>query len=425
MGCLCPSGASRDDPVPEVLQCKPDKGNVDDWYDSGAPVGSALPQPPPAPTPLRAGTGILLYIVYDPSGEKVPVELPVDATVAELKAAIHAAGGPWPHEQVLAVGAERISDNDCTPLSDTAQVSNEAVVTVTSSVGALLATAGSRAAVLLDEGSVLTFVGGHITERAVGAGVSSLAVSDSLTAVVIRGRVDAWGSAEAEAAVKEGLESVRTDVRSVAACYGVLFVLDVEGVVHLIGDARACSQLDEVQRKVTHICSGTRHFCALTYDGCFVKIGWDGQFIGIRHIQLSGRVRSMAAGARHIALLMDDGSVRCCGDNAKGQCSVPADLGSDSVWVSCGDRSTVAVRRDGSLCWWGERSQLQHAPLSTSGVSYCAAIFCQHAVHAVTADGSQICTEPTPSSDEWMYMLQSDVFSRPDLKGRRVALGRT
>eukprot|EP01065_Artemidia_motanka_P047142 TRINITY_DN7310_c0_g1_i4.p1 TRINITY_DN7310_c0_g1~~TRINITY_DN7310_c0_g1_i4.p1 ORF type:complete len:163 (+),score=36.22 TRINITY_DN7310_c0_g1_i4:3-491(+) len=59
-----------------------------------------------------------------------------------------------------------------------------------------------------------------------------------------------------------------------------------------------------------------------------------------------------SAGGVHCAALLDDGSVRCFGDNDVGQCDVPSGL-RDVVSVECGERSTFALHADGRLSWWG------------------------------------------------------------------------
>eukprot|EP01065_Artemidia_motanka_P047144 TRINITY_DN7310_c0_g1_i6.p1 TRINITY_DN7310_c0_g1~~TRINITY_DN7310_c0_g1_i6.p1 ORF type:complete len:144 (+),score=28.75 TRINITY_DN7310_c0_g1_i6:3-434(+) len=61
-----------------------------------------------------------------------------------------------------------------------------------------------------------------------------------------------------------------------------------------------------------------------------------------------------SAGGVHCAALLDDGSVRCFGDNDVGQCDVPSGL-RDVVSVECGKRSTFALHADGRLSWWGQR----------------------------------------------------------------------
>eukprot|EP01065_Artemidia_motanka_P042784 TRINITY_DN5792_c0_g1_i2.p1 TRINITY_DN5792_c0_g1~~TRINITY_DN5792_c0_g1_i2.p1 ORF type:complete len:228 (+),score=70.73 TRINITY_DN5792_c0_g1_i2:49-684(+) len=71
-----------------------------------------------------------LQLLMEPSGAKVTVELPIEATVFELKAAVHRAGGPLPGFQELVVSGRPLPRDSTTPLSRTGLISPGAVVAV-------------------------------------------------------------------------------------------------------------------------------------------------------------------------------------------------------------------------------------------------------------------------------------------------------
>lgn len=61
---------------------------------------------------------------------------------------------------------------------------------------------------------------------------------------------------------------------------------------------------------------------------------------------------SQSAGAYHLAVLYDDGTVSAWGSNEKGQLNVPSNL-NNVVEIATGYEFTVALKRDGSLVAWG------------------------------------------------------------------------
>eukprot|EP01065_Artemidia_motanka_P028096 TRINITY_DN33321_c0_g1_i1.p1 TRINITY_DN33321_c0_g1~~TRINITY_DN33321_c0_g1_i1.p1 ORF type:complete len:112 (+),score=18.66 TRINITY_DN33321_c0_g1_i1:75-410(+) len=71
--------------------------------------------------------GLLLFLRLPHREGLVPVELNVDATVRDLRAAVREEGGPEPHRQRLRVGGEDIAEDGA--LAGT-QLSMQAVVTV-------------------------------------------------------------------------------------------------------------------------------------------------------------------------------------------------------------------------------------------------------------------------------------------------------
>eukprot|EP00756_Hemistasia_phaeocysticola_P023797 Hpha_TRINITY_DN15914_c0_g5::TRINITY_DN15914_c0_g5_i1::g.73064::m.73064 len=73
-----------------------------------------------------------------------------------------------------------------------------------------------------------------------------------------------------------------------------------------------------------------------------------------------GPVIQVAAGVKHFAAVLVDGTVRCWGDDGCSQCKVPPLCGT-VMQVSCGHSHTVAVFRSGEIRCWGD---------NTDGVSF-------------------------------------------------------
>eukprot|EP01065_Artemidia_motanka_P037497 TRINITY_DN4612_c0_g1_i2.p2 TRINITY_DN4612_c0_g1~~TRINITY_DN4612_c0_g1_i2.p2 ORF type:complete len:171 (+),score=67.86 TRINITY_DN4612_c0_g1_i2:62-574(+) len=164
---------------------------------------------------------LTLYVLVGASEEKVAVELPVEATVGDLKAAVHAAGGPPPHNQVLAFGAEEMRAADTTLLSDTHLVSNEAVVGVRRTAPHTAISLGQRhgLAILADGGVVgwgCTRFGEPMPDF--GGSVASVHAGRYVCAAVVADRLVLWGPATAsfEAEIR-GLADVEVVCCSVSA----------------------------------------------------------------------------------------------------------------------------------------------------------------------------------------------------------------
>ena len=142
---------------------------------------------------------------------------------------------------------------------------------------------------------------------------------------------------------------------------------------------------------LTQVSSGARHSCAILDDGS-VKCWGDnanGQLgdgtrtdhhepqkvimpIGKKAVQIS-------AGSYYSCAILDDGSVRCWGDNSYGQLGDGTDIertspvvvdlgpGNTALSLSSGESHTCAVLDDGSVKCWGENSNGQLGDGSKSG----------------------------------------------------------
>jgi alpha-tubulin suppressor-like RCC1 family protein len=69
-------------------------------------------------------------------------------------------------------------------------------------------------------------------------------------------------------------------------------------------------------------------------------------------------VQAIAAGIGHYLALKKDGTVIVWGDNAYGQCAVPAQA-RDIVRIGCGDYHSFAVTRDQRIIAWGDNRRGQ------------------------------------------------------------------
>eukprot|EP01065_Artemidia_motanka_P050413 TRINITY_DN861_c0_g1_i2.p1 TRINITY_DN861_c0_g1~~TRINITY_DN861_c0_g1_i2.p1 ORF type:complete len:412 (+),score=119.95 TRINITY_DN861_c0_g1_i2:63-1238(+) len=345
----------------------------------------------------RRAPGLLLYLLFENRGEKAAVELAADATVQELRAAAHEAGGPAPHRQVLAVGADVLTDSGSTPLSDTCLISNEAVVAVRArrAAAAVVCCRQNRVAVILEGGAVRQFTLARKEEQTpVAAGCTAVVAGFGFTAAIVEGRLEVWGfqlraiTAGKPFAGLQGRQAV-----SCAASAGfraVLAVVDSESHVHLCGDAWGSDVPSELQGRVAAVAICGNSLVALTHGGevFVVKLDVLLPADGIEPTALGGSAVSISAGQKHWAAVLDDGTVRCFGSNEKGECDVPSDLRS-AVSCACGRGSTAAVCADGSVRWWGTVG----VDLGSGLTAPCVAV----ALHewyavAVTADGSLLGT---------------------------------
>eukprot|EP01065_Artemidia_motanka_P037666 TRINITY_DN4648_c0_g1_i3.p2 TRINITY_DN4648_c0_g1~~TRINITY_DN4648_c0_g1_i3.p2 ORF type:complete len:147 (+),score=28.96 TRINITY_DN4648_c0_g1_i3:228-668(+) len=129
------------------------------------------------------------------------------------------------------------------------------------------------------------------------------------------------------------------------------------------------------------------------------------------------RAATVSAGYNHIAVLLEDGSVRCFGGATRGECDVPADLAC-VVSCSCGSGFTAALCEDGSVRWWGDAPQ--HRRLQAAG--RCVAMSCgRNGAAVVTADGTVVA-----EGDDFPYrrsqLSRTGAYTPFDLAGRALAL---
>eukprot|EP01065_Artemidia_motanka_P050419 TRINITY_DN861_c0_g1_i6.p1 TRINITY_DN861_c0_g1~~TRINITY_DN861_c0_g1_i6.p1 ORF type:complete len:413 (+),score=117.57 TRINITY_DN861_c0_g1_i6:63-1241(+) len=339
----------------------------------------------------RRAPGLLLYLLFENRGEKAAVELAADATVQELRAAAHEAGGPAPHRQVLAVGADVLTDSGSTPLSDTCLISNEAVVAVRArrAAAAVVCCRQNRVAVILEGGAVRQFTLARKEEQTpVAAGCTAVVAGFGFTAAIVEGRLEVWGfqlraiTAGKPFAGLQGRQAV-----SCAASAGfraVLAVVDSESHLHLCGDAKS-GVPSELQGRVAAVAMWGVAAVVLTHGGEVFVVDRG----GVEKKYLGGRpAMSISASGEHWAAVLDDGTVRCFGSNEKGECDVPSDLRS-AVSCACGRGSTAAVCADGSVRWWGTVG----VDLGSRLTAPCAAMALDEwYAAAVTSDGSLLAT---------------------------------
>eukprot|EP01065_Artemidia_motanka_P022749 TRINITY_DN2692_c0_g1_i2.p1 TRINITY_DN2692_c0_g1~~TRINITY_DN2692_c0_g1_i2.p1 ORF type:complete len:355 (+),score=73.42 TRINITY_DN2692_c0_g1_i2:85-1149(+) len=294
---------------------------------------------------------LLLYLVIEPHEARVPVEVSVDATIGDLRAAVHDAGGPPAHLQQLSVGAEALVYGDDVPLSDTTCLGSE----VTVRVGRTETNAG---VIAMGAHHTVAFLGGCM--RAWGAarrnyspmpdwesGVRCLSVGGSFSAAVVEGRLEVWGSVPQ--LIRDDLKKVRR--RKVASCSAsdsFIAVAFADGTLRLLGSKSAVP--DGLQGRVRMVCYGDRYLVVLTTDGRVESFGkrnpcGDTDIGGLRAVHV-------AAGRSHFAAVTSDRSVLCFGSAKEGQCAVPAGI-RGVIDVVCGDGFTAVLLVDGTVRWWG------------------------------------------------------------------------
>eukprot|EP01065_Artemidia_motanka_P048971 TRINITY_DN8031_c0_g2_i1.p1 TRINITY_DN8031_c0_g2~~TRINITY_DN8031_c0_g2_i1.p1 ORF type:complete len:421 (+),score=130.31 TRINITY_DN8031_c0_g2_i1:52-1314(+) len=333
--------------------------------------------------------GLLLYLRVEPASP-VAIELPVDATVADLRAAAVAAGGPEAGEQVLVVGAEELLDDESTPLSDTSLVTSEAVVCVRARprIRTVVSCGADRVVVLLADGSVAEVAAGaaDTARRRFDSRVTSVHAGFRVAAVVAGGRVELWGSG-AEA-IRQDLVKLQDRVVMAASLSAdmphVLAAVDSLGYLHMCGELKPPVP-DSLQGRIAAAAVGAGFVVALTREGSVVVLCGRSPDVDVPDI--GGRTAvSVSAGATHFAVVLDDGSVRCFGANLHGECDPPADLRRVAS-CSCGRSLTAAVLEDGTVRWWGMRaSELRTDRRRRLGRFVSVAAGAGHGV-AVTAGG--------------------------------------
>ncbi len=160
------------------------------------------------------------------------------------------------------------------------------------------------------------------------------------------------------------------------------------GHVDAIGDDEDPSAAGDVDLADTavELATGSEHACARLSDGevqCWGangygqlgyghtdNIGDDETPLGAGTVELDGRAATqLVAGARHTCALLDDGAVRCWGDNSRGQLGYDGldavgddeiltdagdlPLAAPAVSISAGRAHTCAQLQDGALYCWG------------------------------------------------------------------------
>eukprot|EP01065_Artemidia_motanka_P000993 TRINITY_DN10465_c0_g1_i2.p1 TRINITY_DN10465_c0_g1~~TRINITY_DN10465_c0_g1_i2.p1 ORF type:complete len:405 (+),score=100.26 TRINITY_DN10465_c0_g1_i2:63-1217(+) len=308
-----------------------------------------------------AGPALLVYLRIEDAGSAVvPAALPLDATIADLKAAAHAAGGAEPRLLLLSVGSQTLTRASRTPLHDTL-VCSECTVTVRRAAGTGFVSCGDNfAVVLLQSGRVVAWGDRRAFEPMPDFSpgtVTSVHAGDGFAAAVAAGRLVVWGRYAAHVGCSlsslAGVEVVCCSAAAPVGCYAVV-VVDSVGRLHVCGSRAAVQMIGPVpewlQGRAVSVSAGRAHVAALTREGTVVRFGGE---VPAVEVDLGGKTPlSVSAGGDHCAVLLSDGTVRCFGDNSHGQCDVPEGV-DDAVSCVCGSRETAAVCADGRLVWWG------------------------------------------------------------------------
>eukprot|EP01065_Artemidia_motanka_P051348 TRINITY_DN9041_c0_g1_i1.p1 TRINITY_DN9041_c0_g1~~TRINITY_DN9041_c0_g1_i1.p1 ORF type:complete len:411 (+),score=131.40 TRINITY_DN9041_c0_g1_i1:193-1425(+) len=343
------------------------------------------------PVPERSLWNLLLYVLIEPGDERVPVELPVDATVGDLKAAVYEAHGPPPPEQVLTVGTEELVEACETPLSDTHLVSNEVVVGVRRRQRLhhkSVSCGNEHGLALLETGEVVGWGSPPCFDPLPDfpGRVVSVHAGRHVSAAVAAGRLVVWGvDADGYA---EDVQRLRDREREVVCCSAAVYaeligVVDSEGCVVLCGSDKGRFDVSCLPAGVAAVSVSCEHVVVLTREGNASVLA--GQTV--TEFDLGGKPAvSVSAGVRHFVVLLADGSVRCFGDNDCGQCNVPAQL-SEAQSCAAGCYVTAVCCRDGAVVCWGE-------PLAaaSSDTGPCVAVdIGRRFMATVTADGRVVC----------------------------------
>eukprot|EP01065_Artemidia_motanka_P006703 TRINITY_DN1327_c2_g1_i14.p1 TRINITY_DN1327_c2_g1~~TRINITY_DN1327_c2_g1_i14.p1 ORF type:complete len:382 (+),score=128.55 TRINITY_DN1327_c2_g1_i14:108-1148(+) len=316
------------------------------------------------------------------------VELPVDATFGMLKRAAREAGGPEESKQLLSIGGEELRCSDKTPLSEVDQMASEVTITVRHKLHPAAAPSavcvGRRhAAVLLESGGLLEWGEAVAESPPTGEGATAVCAGWGFTAAVVDGALTVWGELGHVDRIRSDLQQLTGGAVSHCSAYHrSLAVVTPEGHLFLCGDIKGKTSVpEELQGRVAAVAVGFCFVVVVIEDGTAHHFG---ESMLPSEVDLGGRaVVAASAGWTHYALVLEDGSVVCGGGNDKGQCDVPADL-RDAVSCSCGYHFTVALRRDGTLSWWG-----RVPPNGCIAEAGCIAAVAAYgsAAAAVTADG--------------------------------------
>lgn len=135
------------------------------------------------------------------------------------------------------------------------------------------------------------------------------------------------------------------------------------------------------------IAAGALHIIVLKNDGTVVS--WGENYYGqtTRQTTLTG-VTAIAAGDYHSVALKSDGTVVCWGKNDDGQCAVPTGL-SGVIAIAAGGSQTMALKNNGTVVAWGANNFGQSTvPAGLIGVA-AIAVSGSHSV-VLKSDGTVI-----------------------------------
>eukprot|EP01065_Artemidia_motanka_P027377 TRINITY_DN32577_c0_g1_i1.p1 TRINITY_DN32577_c0_g1~~TRINITY_DN32577_c0_g1_i1.p1 ORF type:complete len:455 (+),score=157.58 TRINITY_DN32577_c0_g1_i1:70-1434(+) len=366
----------------------------------------------------RSEPGISLFVVIAPHDRVIPLELPLDASVSDLKEAVLAAGGPPPPRQILMVGAQELTDPAATPLSDTELISNEVRIHVmarqTLQYKSISAAHRHGVALLGGGAGVVGWGEAQLWSPLPdfsGRTVLSVHAGRQFSAAIVDSAVEVWGPPAAEFnADLQQLAGRKIVCCSASVKQNALVAVDAGGCVAICGpDKGTFGQVPpDLQGQVAAAACGYSCVVVLLRDG---SVAFFGHRTRPTRADLGGRSAvSVSSGWHHSAALLDDGSVHCFGRDQEGQCRAPPL--NDVVSCDCGKTFTVALRRNGSVVWWGEGIPTGRI----ASAAPCAAVAAgRHFTVAVTPAGDLVADGGVP----WGDFGQLNV---PTLSGDKVVI---
>eukprot|EP01065_Artemidia_motanka_P017737 TRINITY_DN2116_c0_g2_i2.p1 TRINITY_DN2116_c0_g2~~TRINITY_DN2116_c0_g2_i2.p1 ORF type:complete len:448 (+),score=103.63 TRINITY_DN2116_c0_g2_i2:145-1488(+) len=426
--------------VPEAAESEGPQDTEDGSSDTDSELGRQLAGIGVAAVQLR------LELLIEPSGRRVVVDLPCDASVAELRAAAHEAGGLRPGVQQLTIGGWTLVRSDATLLSATGLIRQGARVVVgRRDLRRLPVSFGvSHGLALLDGGTVGAWGDTHAFEPLpdFGGCVQSVHAGFYNCAAVVEGRLAVWGSNKQHIRDVDQLRGKQVVCCSMAVNGDVVAAVDSDGWLHFCGVKKHCTParaaVARMQGRVAAVSMyDYAFFAVMTLDGTAAMINTSGKDerddldlrmdlgIGtpatvkeVTELDLGGRAAvSVSAGYRHCIVLLDDGSVRCFGENSTGQCDVPPDLPEVAACAAGGNRTAVCCA-DGMYVRWGNKWNAHTTTANIAAAGPCVAVGIGDDVTcAVTADGRVVC-------DGEQYVERDDPKRfAPKFGGRKVAWG--
>eukprot|EP01065_Artemidia_motanka_P034672 TRINITY_DN4233_c0_g1_i1.p1 TRINITY_DN4233_c0_g1~~TRINITY_DN4233_c0_g1_i1.p1 ORF type:complete len:443 (+),score=168.76 TRINITY_DN4233_c0_g1_i1:71-1399(+) len=316
---------------------------------------------------FESAEAVCVELMIGAGGERAVVELPLTATVAELKAAAHEAGGPPPVGQLLSVGGSALLYTGSTPLSHTLVRPGIRVAVRRRDIRRKSVSVGlTHGVAILEAGEVVCWGAeapwAPIPDFA-GRPVTSVHAAVGFTAAVAGGRLRVWGH---EAG---GLEAAAAHVTDIVCCCvrpSAGFPVDVVlAVVDACGNLSAWNRDAEpfavpaaLAGRVTAVSIGDQSVVpVITREGSAFALRpvYAARRLAMRRTKDFGGAKplSVSAGTNHYAVLLDDGTVRCFGGSKYGQCEgAPSVAG--AVACECARNYTAALLDDGSLRCWGD-----------------------------------------------------------------------
>eukprot|EP01065_Artemidia_motanka_P002619 TRINITY_DN11242_c1_g1_i1.p1 TRINITY_DN11242_c1_g1~~TRINITY_DN11242_c1_g1_i1.p1 ORF type:complete len:339 (+),score=95.66 TRINITY_DN11242_c1_g1_i1:56-1072(+) len=279
---------------------------------------------------------LLLFLVIEPDNSKIPVELPPDATLRDVKDAAAAVGAPDARDQQLVFGGQELHESDWTEVCETL-ITHEALVVVRKKGSPhecrfsgcrthWLRLDGSHV-VASDPSSVPDF-DGRVTSVHAGA---------DRNVAVVDGKLVWWGGPPPARGWQSKLEG-----REVVCCSTggfITAVVDSEGYVLVV--TGYLSVPANVQGRAVAISVGGPSV-VLTKEGSVFPIPGRERFFG------DLVAVAVSAGESHYAALLSDHTIRVY----SGGVEISLEHRPERVMrCLCGSTVTVCLLHDGTVCW--------------------------------------------------------------------------